>query len=118
MVAAKKKSDEDFEAERQRIMTELNRISFVLPGSVTSRSSRCGNPGCRCHDEPPTLHGPYQTWTRAVSGKTVTRNLSDEQMERYATWFNDARRLRRLVSELKQLSLRAANQAENWDLQK
>ena len=109
------KSDNDFEAERQRIMAELATIRFVLPGSVTERWSRCGNPGCSCHDEPPNLHGPYQTWTRAVKGKTVTRNLTEDQFARYAPWFEDARRLRRLVSELKQLSLRAANQNETWE---
>jgi hypothetical protein len=99
-------------------MTELSQIGFVLPGSVTSRRLRCGNPGCSCHDEPPKLHGPYQTWTRAVHGKTVTRNFTEEQDERYAPWFDDARRLRSLVSELKQLSLRVASHAENWELQK
>lgn len=110
-----KKSDNDFEAERQRIMAELGTIGFVLPGSVTERWSRCGNPGCSCHDEPPKLHGPYQTWTRAVKGKTVTRNLTEDQVSRYTPWLDDARRLRKLVSELKELSLRAANQIENWE---
>jgi hypothetical protein len=118
MVVAKKKSGEDFEAQRRRIMNEIAQIGFVLPGSVTSRSSRCGNPRCRCHDEPPNLHGPYQTWTRAIDAKTVTRNLSSEQVERYGPWFDDARRLRNLVRELKQLSVRAASQAENWELRK
>ena len=110
-----KKSDDDFESERQRIMAELATIGFVLPGSVTERWSRCGNPGCSCHDEPPQLHGPYQTWTRAVKGKTVTHNLSEDQVSRYTPWLEDARRLRRLVSQLKELSLRAANQIENWE---
>ena len=108
MVAGTGQSDKDFEDERKRIMAELATIGLVLPGSVTARSSRCGNPGCSCHDEPPRLHGPYQTWTRKVGGKTMTRNLTNDQVERYATWFDDARRLRSLVAELKQLSLRAA----------
>ena len=110
-----KKSDNNFEAERQRIMAELATIRFVLPGSVTERWSRCGNQGCSCHDEPSKLHGPYQTWTRAVKGKTVTRNLTQDQVSRYTPWLEDARRLRQLVSELKELSLRAANQTENWE---
>ena len=109
------KETNDFEAERQRIMAELATIGFALPGSVTTRWSRCGNPGCSCHDEPPKLHGPYQTWTRAVRGKTITRNLTVDQVERYTPWFEDARRLRKLVSELKQLSLRAADKIENWE---
>jgi hypothetical protein len=28
---------------------------------VTSRRSRCANPGCSCHDKPPKLHSPHQT---------------------------------------------------------
>jgi hypothetical protein len=50
-----------------------------------------------------------------VKGKTVTRNLTEDQVSRYTPWLDDARRLRKLVSELKELSLRAANQIENWE---
>ena len=28
---------------------------------VTSRRSRCANPGCSCHDKPSKLHSPHQT---------------------------------------------------------
>jgi hypothetical protein len=109
------KETNDFEAERQRIMAEFATIGFVLPGSVTTRWSRSGKTGGACHHQPPNQHGPYQTWTRAVKGKTVTRNLTEDQVERYTPWFEDARQLRKLVSELKQLSLRAANKIENWE---
>jgi len=116
MVARTRRGQAEIEAERRRIVRELGTLGFVLPGSITARSSRCGNPGCSCHDTPAKLHGPYQTWTRKVAGKTVTRNLTSDQVERYTTWFDDARRLRTLVTELKELSLRAAHQAEGWDL--
>lgn len=116
MVPSTGQSDKALEAERQRIMGELARLGFVLPGSISARSSRCGNAGCSCHDEPPRLHGPYQSWTRKVAGKTVTRNLTHDQIERYTPWFDDARRLRTLVADLKQLSLRAAHRTEGWEL--
>lgn len=116
MVAGTTHNEINFESERQRIMTELSGLGFVLPGSITTRTSRCGNPGCSCHATPPRLHGPYQTWTRKVGGKTVTRNLTNDQIDRYAAWFDDARRLRTLVADLKQLSLQAAHQAEGWEL--
>ncbi|MGI8791600.1 MAG: DUF6788 family protein, partial [Acidimicrobiales bacterium] len=61
-------------------------------------------------------HGPYQSWTRKVAGKTVTRNLTHDQIERYTPWFDDARRLRTLVDDLKQLSMRAAHRTEGWEL--
>ena len=105
-----------FERQHQRIVSELGALGFVLPGSVSARSSLCGNPGCVCHRDPTRLHGPYHSWTRALRGKTLTRNLSDDQVLRYRDWIDDAAKLRSLVIDLKQLSLRAIHQAEGWDL--
>jgi len=42
--------------------------------------TRCGYPRCRCHADPPLLHGPYHQWTRKINGKTVTRMLTDDQI--------------------------------------
>ena len=48
----------------QQIQAELARIGITLPGSLTSRTTRCQRPGCHCHASPPILHGPHPTWTR------------------------------------------------------
>jgi len=104
------------EKKRQRqIMREMAELGFCLPGSLVSRTSRCGTPTCRCHSDPDRLHGPYLSWTRKVNGKTVTRNLSVLQVERYRPWFDNARRLRELTNELEAISARAAAEAEGWD---
>jgi len=102
---------------QRRIMAEIAGLGFCLPGSLVARTSRCGNPNCRCHTDPGQLHGPYQSWTRKVKGKTVTRNLSPTQVERYRPWFDNARRLRELTSELEGLSASAAATAEGWDME-
>ena len=105
------------ETQRQhRIMAEMAGIGFCLPGSLVARSSRCGNPNCRCHTDPGKLHGPYLSWTRKVNGKTVTRNLSTTQADRYRPWFDNARRLRDLIHELEALSAGLAAKAEGWNL--
>jgi hypothetical protein len=83
---------------------------------VTLNTNRCGKPNCACHADPPRLHGPYITWTRKVNGKTVTRRLTPEQLERYQPWFENNRRLRQLITELETLSLHAAEHAEGWPL--
>jgi len=101
---------------QRRIMAEIAEIGFCLPGSLVARSSRCGNPNCRCHTEPEHLHGPYLSWTRKVNGKTVTRNLTTAQGDRYRPWFDNARRLRELIHELEALSAGVATKAEGWDL--
>ena len=72
------------QAEARRIARALAEVGFVLPGTMTERLARCGKPNCRCHAEPPVLHGPYHQWTRKVTAKTVTRLMSDEQLDDYA----------------------------------
>jgi hypothetical protein len=98
----------------ERVRNELNDIGFTLPGTVTERMTRCGKQGCRCKADPPQLHGPYIQWTRKIAGKTVSRTLSPQQYERYLPWFDNARRLRELTTELEALSLRTAEHAEGW----
>ena len=88
------------------------RDRLPLPGSLVWRTTACGKTGCHCQADPPVLHGPYLTWTRTVNGKTVTRKISEDQQDRYQAWFDNARKLRRLVTDLEALSLRAFEQAE------
>jgi hypothetical protein len=101
-------------AEAKRIAGEIAKIGFVLPGSVTKRYLTCTHQGCRCHGEPPRLHGPYWYWTRKVNGKTVTKSLREEQVEDYKAWFDNEKRLRDLVRELEMLSLDVFNADPRW----
>lgn len=91
----------------RRIAAELATIGPTLPGTLARRHTRCGKPSCRCHAEPPQLHGPYWWWTRSVDGKTVTRVLPDEFYERYKLYFEHQRRARQLLAELDALGLAA-----------
>jgi hypothetical protein len=102
------------ERRRQQLQAEIAEIDFILPGTINVTMNRCGKPNCACHGDPPRLHGPYITWTRKVKGKTITRRLTPEQLERYRPWFDNNRRLRNLIAELEALSLRTAAQAEGW----
>ena len=92
-------------AEARRLASAIAKVGFVLPGTLSRRHTRCGNSGCRCHAEPPQLHGPYWWWTRKVRTKTITRLLTDEQVADYQAWFDNAHHLRALVAELETLSL-------------
>jgi hypothetical protein len=94
-------------ATRRGLADELGKIDGVLPGSVVVRRMRCGKPGCACKGDPPALHGPYIQWTRTVHGKTVTRFLSEDQLARYQSWFDNARRLKELIAKLEIASVHA-----------
>jgi hypothetical protein len=104
----------DHQRRLAELIAELARLGFCLPGSVAERHIRCPSPGCHCHASPPTLHGPYIAWTRKVDQKTIARNLTPEQAERYGPWFENNRRLRQLTTELQALSLKAAAETEGW----
>jgi len=87
------------------ITARLADVSFALPGTLADRMTRCGHTGCRCHADPPRLHGPYHQWTRKKNGRTSTRILSDDQLADYGPWFDNHKRLRELITELEELSL-------------
>lgn len=99
---------------QRRIAAQLARIDWALPGTITERMMRCGKKGCRCSQDPPQLHGPYLQWTRTVKGKTVTKLLTREQLDRYQPWLDNARRLRELTSQLETLTIQTIKDAEGW----
>jgi hypothetical protein len=94
------------ERRRAKITAEIGALGLPLPGSLVERRTRCGNTGCKCHADPPQLHGPYLTWTRKVDNKTVTRTLDPGQAERLRPLLDNSRRLRELVSAFEALALR------------
>jgi len=53
---------------------------------------------------PPQLHGPNALWTRKIDQRTVTRRLSAAQLAEVGPLFENAKRLRALVAELKALT--------------
>ena len=78
---------------------------LALPGTLAVRAYACGKPNCRCHADPPRLHGPYAEWTRKIGGKTVTRRLTDTELAEYQPLFDNAKKLRALLSQLQNLTL-------------
>ena len=93
------------EEQQAALIAQIAALGLPVPGSLVERHTRCGNPNCRCHADPPQLHGPYLTWTRKVAGKTVTRTLSAAQAEKIRPMLENSRRLRQIVSELEALGL-------------
>ncbi len=109
------RQDDQYEQQAARICAEIAALGPCLPGTISARLLRCGNPGCRCRDtDRDQRHGPYRYWTRKIAGKTASRLLSPEQAERYAPWLENDKRLHALARELEALAIRAAEQAEGW----
>jgi len=96
-----------------RTLAAFTEADYALPGTLARRFMRCGKTNCRCKAEPPVLHGPYWHWTRTIAGKTHSRTLTEGQAQRYQPWFDNARRLRELLTALEERSLREFSDAED-----
>ena len=106
------------QAEAEKIAAELAAIAatgMILPGSITVRRTRCGKPGCRCHADPPQLHGPYRQWTRKIAAKTVCRWLTPGQQHDYQAWIDNDHRLRELLTRLEALGTAAVDADPRWN---
>jgi hypothetical protein len=88
-----------------KIAAGLAAAGFALPGTLTIRAYACGKQNCRCHADPPRLHGPYAEWTRKVGGKTVTRRLTEGELADWQPLFDNAKKIRALLAELQDLTL-------------
>lgn len=98
---------ETYERRYRALAAELTNIGFISPGSLVTRETSCGKPGCRCQADPPRRHGPYYQWSRAVAGKTVSRRLNESEADLYRQWIANRRRLDRIVTEMGTLSAAA-----------
>ena len=92
----------------RRLARQILDLGFSQPGSVVSRRTYCQTPGCRCHADPPQLHGPYWQWTRYDSGRTVTRRLTEGQARIYRELVANRRRLTDILVEMDKVAAQAA----------
>jgi hypothetical protein len=96
-----------YQRRYRALAAQLTDIGYITAGSITLRSTRCGSPNCRCHADPPQLHGPYWQWTAKVRGKTVTRRLSESEANLYKQWIGNDRQLRAVLTQMRQIAAKA-----------
>jgi hypothetical protein len=95
-------------ASRYReLVAQLADVGYIAAGSITRRHTHCGNLKCRCHGDPPRMHGPYWQWTAKIEGKTVTRRLSQSEAELYQEWIANDRQLRAIITQMRQVAGKA-----------
>lgn len=97
-----------YQRRYRELAAELADLGYIAAGSITQRSTRCGTPSCRCHADPPQLHGPYWQWTAKVNGKTVTRRLSQTDAKLYHEWISNDRKLRKTITRMRQVAAKAS----------
>ena len=84
----------------RQLATELADARPMRRGSLSERTIKCSKPGCACAHDPKARHGPYQSFTHAVAGKTRSRFLSPEEAELVRQQINAGREFRSHVDAL------------------
>jgi len=97
----------DYERQYRALAAQLADIGYICAGSLARRHNRCGKPNCRCHDEPPQMHGPYWQWTAKVNGKTVNRRFNETQAALYQKWIANDRQLRDVITQMRHIAAAA-----------
>jgi hypothetical protein len=92
----------------RQLALSLAEVDFIAKGSVIQRHIPCGKSTCRCHADPPQLHGPYWQWSTAVEGKTVTRSLTEQQARLYQEWIGNRKQLEAILEKMQAIAAEAA----------
>lgn len=91
--------------DRSTLLQQISELGDFQPGSITSATRRCGNPGCHCAKPHDLGHGPHFQLTQKVDGKTVTQNLPSPAAVRKAEMeIAEFRKFQTLTGELVDLN--------------
>ncbi len=99
---------EDLKKQVEDLSHDLGNHDFAIHGTVWKHYMKCGNVRCKCHENPPILHGPYYDWSRKIRMKTVNIRLSKEQAGIIEGWIQNMKRLENKLLEIEAISIRAA----------
>jgi hypothetical protein len=81
----------------------------ILPGSISTAKSKCGNKSCACQKKrSPRLHGTYYRWTGFINGKRTTKTISKETAQECKRRIRRFRKLQKQLDALLAQALRAA----------
>ena len=97
----------NYERQYRELAAKLADIGYISSGSLAQRHNRCGKPNCRCHDEPPQMHGPYWQWTTKIDRKTVNRRLNETEAVLYQEWIANDRHLHAIITQMRQVAAKA-----------
>jgi hypothetical protein len=82
----------------KRLLSNLNGLGPMLPGSISEQWNVCGTEGCACKaPKNPVKHGPYFQLSFSVKGRSSTMFIKKEDVA-------EARRRIKRYREFKELS--------------
>ena len=88
------------------LLSELKNLGPMLPGTLSKQYNVCGKSVCRCKDpNHPIKHGPYYQLSFTIGGRSSTKFIKSEDVQRVRTMSNRWKRFKQLERELAQTSM-------------
>jgi hypothetical protein len=92
------------ESQIRKIKSELDRLGDLRPGSLSEQYNVCGNPNCRCKEDPSKRHGPYYQLSLTRKGRSRTKFVKKPHLAEVKKQLKCYARLRTLVDRWIDLS--------------
>ena len=99
-----KKKIRALEGQIEKIKGKLVRIGDLRPGSLSQQYNVCGNPNCRCKEDPSKRHGPYHQLSFTRNGRSRTKFVKKPDLSEVQRQLKNYGRLRALVERWIELS--------------
>ena len=92
------------ESQISKIKGELDRLGDLRPGSLSEQYNVCGNPNCRCKEDPSKRHGPYYQLSFTRKGRSRSKFVKKPQLFEVKKQLKNYARLRSLIDRWIELS--------------
>lgn len=99
-----KRSISALEVRIEKLKRELGGLGDLRPGSLSEQYNVCGNPNCRCKEDPSKRHGPYYQISFTRKGRSRTKFVKKPQLAEVKRQLKNYARLRTLVDSWIELS--------------
>ncbi len=92
------------ESQIRKIKSDLDRLGDLRPGSLSEQYNVCGNPKCRCKEDPSKRDGPYYQLSFTRKGRSRSKFVKKPHVSEVKKQLKNYARLRSLVDGWFELS--------------
>lgn len=96
----------ELQFKKKQILQTIRELDDFRQGSLSPRYRKCGKPYCHCAKEGSKGHGPLWIVTRAVEGKTVSKAIQKEHVEKTYTQIDTYHQFKNLVREYTEVNIK------------
>lgn len=97
---------EELRHRKKKILQEISTVDDFRQGSLSPRYRKCGKPYCHCAKEGAKGHGPLWMVTRSVEGKTISKSIPKEYIEKTFAQIDTFHQFQKLVHEYIEVNIK------------